>query len=325
MFLDLKQKELQAKLYKKICFIAFVIVSLPALVTWFVLDTDYSSEFVVYQYVFFSGLFGSFFYLFDRVQNPERLAKILFVSTLTAIFFIGLKGPAEDYYVWLPTTILFFYFFVPSKRDVLFVNILIPLSYLATYLCNVYVKGLSAHEIGLRSYPQFVEIFFAGIGTAYITYEMAKSREFVARILFEQALAETSHTNEDETNKYKSSPLKDGEIEQISSRILNFFETSDVYLNPEFDLSGLSRVLKLPKYQVSQIINLGLEINFCELIAKYRVEQAKKRLLDVDNQHLTILAIANDVGFSSKSSFNTAFKKFTGQTPSKFRGNLDLG
>ena len=59
------------------------------------------------------------------------------------------------------------------------------------------------------------------------------------------------------------------------------------------------------------------------LSATYRVEEAKKKLLDPAFKHLSVLGIAEEVGFSSKSSFNSVFKKHTGTTPSEFRNVSD--
>ena len=75
-----------------------------------------------------------------------------------------------------------------------------------------------------------------------------------------------------------------------------------------FDVPGLS-----------QIINERLNKNFFELVNAHRIKEAKKRLLDPDAEPLTILAIAFEVGFNSKSAFNAAFKKYTRMTPTQFR------
>ncbi|MBL8172151.1 MAG: AraC family transcriptional regulator, partial [Acidobacteria bacterium] len=64
--------------------------------------------------------------------------------------------------------------------------------------------------------------------------------------------------------------------------------------------------------------------SFTDLINAYRVEDAKRRLLDPTWKHYSILAIAEEAGFSSKSTFNAVFKKHTGQTPSEFRASSNL-
>jgi len=84
-------------------------------------------------------------------------------------------------------------------------------------------------------------------------------------------------------------------------------------------LQNLADYLGIPSYQLSQIINTELQQNFYELINSLRIAEAKHRLIDPTNQHITILAIAYDVGFNSKSTFNTAFKKYTKMTPSQFK------
>jgi AraC-like DNA-binding protein len=60
-------------------------------------------------------------------------------------------------------------------------------------------------------------------------------------------------------------------------------------------------------------------MNFFNFVNKYRVEEAKLLLLNSKKEHYSILGIANEAGFSSKSAFNTTFKKVTGQTPSDFK------
>jgi AraC-like DNA-binding protein len=78
-------------------------------------------------------------------------------------------------------------------------------------------------------------------------------------------------------------------------------------------------MIDVPVYKISIAINESLKHNFNKLLSRYRVEEAKKRLVNPAHSHLTILAIATDVGFNSKSVFNTAFKEHTGMTPREFR------
>ena len=67
------------------------------------------------------------------------------------------------------------------------------------------------------------------------------------------------------------------------------------------------------------MINERLIQSFSVFINTYRVEEAKRHLLDTKKRHYSILAIAEEVGFNSKSSFNAAFRKYTNLTPSEFR------
>ena len=89
------------------------------------------------------------------------------------------------------------------------------------------------------------------------------------------------------------------------------------YLKSSFSLPDLAQQLGVSVHALSQALNHGLGKSFFELVAGYRVEEAKRLLIEQPN--IKVEEIAEQVGYNSKSSFNTAFKKFTGSTPSAFR------
>lgn len=89
------------------------------------------------------------------------------------------------------------------------------------------------------------------------------------------------------------------------------------FLRSEFSLPELAQQLGTTVHLLSQTINDGLGKTFFEMVAEYRVTEAKKLLKDQPN--IKIEEIAEQVGYNSKSSFNTVFKKLTGFTPSEFR------
>jgi AraC-like DNA-binding protein len=104
-------------------------------------------------------------------------------------------------------------------------------------------------------------------------------------------------------------------------RITNFIEQKQAYLQPDLTLKELAKGTRMSLHEASEVINSGFGYNFNEFINRYRVDEVKKRLLDPDHAHLSILAIAYDSGFNSKASFNRIFKQLTGQAPSEFRQN----
>lgn len=92
------------------------------------------------------------------------------------------------------------------------------------------------------------------------------------------------------------------------------------YLDPDLTIVSLSEKTGLPHYLISKAINRVKECNFHTYINKYRVEEVKKLLADPENSRkFTLLALALDSGFKSKSAFNDIFKKFTGLTPTEFK------
>lgn len=105
----------------------------------------------------------------------------------------------------------------------------------------------------------------------------------------------------------------------LFNRISQLMVEEKLYLDQELSLVKLSEIVDKTKQQTSSVINQYAEKNFNDYINYYRIQDAKRMFLDVVNNKFTISAIAFDVGFSSLSSFNAAFKKFEGITPSKFR------
>lgn len=94
------------------------------------------------------------------------------------------------------------------------------------------------------------------------------------------------------------------------------------YLESELTLSDLARQLHITSSLLSQIINVGFNKNFNDFVNAYRIEAFKIRLQKSDYQHLTLLGIALECGFNSKATFNRAFKKHTGQSPSEYTNSL---
>ena len=104
-------------------------------------------------------------------------------------------------------------------------------------------------------------------------------------------------------------------------RILDYLINNKPFLNPDLTLTALAGQLDITRNQLSSIINNELNNSFYDFINRYRVEEVKQLIADPKNKNYTILALAFEAGFSSKSAFNDIFKKFTGITPSKYRDN----
>jgi AraC-like DNA-binding protein len=119
--------------------------------------------------------------------------------------------------------------------------------------------------------------------------------------------------------KYEKSALTPARAETYLAKLLHIMEAEKLFTNSELKLSDLAGKLDISPHHLSQIINEKLGQNFFEFINQYRIEEAKKYLRDAEKQNYTILSIALEAGFNNKASFNTAFKKHTGLTPSQFR------
>nr|WP_298556261.1 helix-turn-helix domain-containing protein [uncultured Algibacter sp.] len=84
----------------------------------------------------------------------------------------------------------------------------------------------------------------------------------------------------------------------------------------------LSKELNLSEGYISQLINKNSNLNFNDYINSLRITDAKNMLVDSEYNNYTILAIGLESGFNSKSSFYTAFKKFTGKTPVEYKKSV---
>lgn len=128
-----------------------------------------------------------------------------------------------------------------------------------------------------------------------------------------------SHFLEGPVLKYQKSSLTQNNKEVILKAITNQMQNEKYFASSTASLSGLAKNIKESPHHVSQVINEQLNQSFFELLAFNRVEEAKAILKSEIGKKLTIEEIAERVGYNSKSAFNTAFKKFSLQTPSAFR------
>ena len=96
-------------------------------------------------------------------------------------------------------------------------------------------------------------------------------------------------------------------------------ENKKPYLDFELTLQKLCVQIERPEKELSILINHHMGKHFFDFINEYRIEHAKMILSNPDKKHQTILEILYQVGFNSKSSFYTAFKKITGKTPILYR------
>ncbi|HEX8710056.1 MAG TPA: helix-turn-helix domain-containing protein [Pyrinomonadaceae bacterium] len=174
-------------------------------------------------------------------------------------------------------------------------------------------------------------ILFVGGVLRYLLDDTAKTNLLVplGASIFIYAIGYLSFKNpevltreEDEpvlVKKYERSSLTAETAERYLKRLLQLMETEKLYLDSGLTISKLAEKLSVPAPHLSQTINERLSQNFIDFINTYRVEEAKRRLLDPAWKHYSVLAIAEEVGFNSKSSFNSVFKKHVRMTPSEFR------
>lgn len=178
--------------------------------------------------------------------------------------------------------------------------------------------------------PLFLGFALFGYGISYfglrqpIIYQAQKQPqdERFEDTLEEEIEAEspTDDTVSDpEPVRYERSSLQARQAEKYALRLQEWMIQEKPFLRRDLTIQDVSRELDIPQHHITETLNEYLGKNFYTLVNEYRIEEVKSRLLDPKFGHLTVLAIAHDAGFNSKSSFNMTFKKMVGITPSDFR------
>jgi AraC-like DNA-binding protein len=122
--------------------------------------------------------------------------------------------------------------------------------------------------------------------------------------------------------KYAKSGLRKEQAEEYLSRLLNYMDDEKPYLDSDLTIHGLSYKTGIPRHYITEVLNEKYGRNFFTFVNEYRVREVISRINDPKYQHYTILAIAFDAGFNSKSTFNTIFKAYSGSTPSEYRNEI---
>ncbi len=203
----------------------------------------------------------------------------------------------------------------------------IVLIFALTYLLAIAAR-LSNFVLNIHN-PVFQPAIFPVIGLTIFAYTISffgfnqeavfVSESFMRLMQRKDRLKAANQEEKKAHHKYERSGLKEEDANKYISQILQYMEDEKPYIDGNFTIENLSKLLNIPRYYLTQVLNEKLHKNFYTFINEYRVEEVKARIIDDKNQNYTLLAVAFDSGFNSKSSFNTIFKKFTGYTPSQYR------
>ncbi|WP_166962401.1 helix-turn-helix domain-containing protein [Yeosuana marina] len=118
--------------------------------------------------------------------------------------------------------------------------------------------------------------------------------------------------------KYSNSGLSDTAIKELTEKLIYLLNEEKIFKDSSISLESLAAQLGTTRNNTSQIINEYFNLNFFELINKHRIEEAINIFQSDKFRNLNIIDVAFEVGYNNKVTFNKAFKKYTGQTPSKY-------
>lgn len=183
-------------------------------------------------------------------------------------------------------------------------RVLFTLKYYAAFLIIVVLIDLLFFDYAFKkyySYPLF-------IGMAIITYWLG--------------LEGFNKRNLDIIKTQNIIPDKEKEqLKQIATALKKLMEEDKIYTNPDLSLALLSEKLNVKSYQTTKCLNVIFGKKFSDFVNEYRIKALKDILKNPKNEKFTLLSLAFEVGFNSKSSFNRAVKKITGKPPKDLKSN----
>jgi AraC-like DNA-binding protein len=172
----------------------------------------------------------------------------------------------------------------------------------------VFLTGYMYFAVGNTKYYNlfrtFIELGFLAYSTTLV-YKAISFPSIFANLNFEK--------------KYKNSPLTEMEMSKILDMLKNQMAVNKPYLSPEYSLKELSASSGIPQHHISQVLSNKLGTNFYDFVNRYRIEESLKWLKSKDSEDKNILEILYEVGFNSKSVFNSSFRRFIGTTPSEYK------
>lgn len=122
--------------------------------------------------------------------------------------------------------------------------------------------------------------------------------------------------------KYQNSTLTPRASSSMLEQVVAYVAKNKPFLDNELRLSGLAEQLSISRHHLSQVINEQMGMSFSDFINSYRIKAAKEMLTDPAYEDQYIINIAYEAGFNNKTSFNKAFKKATGLSPSEYRKRM---
>jgi AraC-like DNA-binding protein len=201
---------------------------------------------------------------------------------------------------------------------------------------NIDLQWLKMFLIGVLCllFLSILVVYFANLRFTYLSYCIDLVTIFMLSYyairqeeIFPFTESEKEEINEileENTDLVKKQKLSEVELETLKLALIDSMNTDKLYLDDSLSLPKLANHLNISVHKLSHFLNEGIGQNFFQFVNSYRIEEAKRLLLNDDSKQLNMLEIAFGAGFNSKSTFNSAFKKSLGISPSEFLADKKL-
>ncbi len=268
---------------------------------------------------------GPFLYFFIKSETRQiRKLPRSWISQLTGWFLL----------IMLVGTIYPYQSFAPLWR-----NYIVPLIYFqwgfyiifSIFLLIPMIKKLAKNE-ALKTFEKWILTISGGVFILFICYVWAflnitrgsyiNAAVFFSFIIYFVVFTllyrkKTNDLSSFFVQKYADKKLDNDEVQLIIEKLTKVMTEKELFKNPNLKVYDLAKAINISGHQLSQILNDSIEKNFVLFVNEYRINEACKILLN--SKHLTIEAVADEVGFNAKSTFFAVFKKLKGMTPSVYQ------
>jgi len=274
---------------------------------------------------------GNKFTFFDTIHFTPF---IFFIVVVAPVWVHGVKTEYGDILfsnslamgigVWGLTIIQYGYYWWKSVRLINSNRTVVELEYSNTEGKTLsWVKNFM-HIFGIFFFLLVATLLFAVHSEDYVTLDKIVCLALAATIfvlgyagLFQKEIFSNISESPADIKKKEERLLKSPVDNELLQKLLNYVDEKKPFLNDDITLTALAKQLDMTRNQLSFLIN-SMGSNFYTFINKYRVEEFKRLISDPGNKNYTILSLAYEAGFPSKSSFQTIFKKTTGLTPTEY-------
>jgi AraC-like DNA-binding protein len=189
----------------------------------------------------------------------------------------------------------------------------ISISFYAAYFILFILGGLNMIGNYIPFDPYFIIFGFIAIFSFAFSFYGIKQPEIFGQVV------KSNGDDRKDPEKYIKSGLRDNHAEDYLKKLISFVENNKPYLDRDLNIHELSNMTGIQRHHITQVLNEKYKRNFFTFINEYRVKEVIERFSDPKFNRYTILAIAFDAGFNSKTAFNSIFKNQTGLTPSQYR------
>jgi AraC-like DNA-binding protein len=185
------------------------------------------------------------------------------------------------------------------------------LYYYFSYLVYI-ILGLTMAENGIDIYLKYIfMINYTILICMIIFYEFSQSLYYSKKYFASLNL-----------KSYRNSGLKNTSVGNYVDKIRLTMDNEKLWKNPDVNIDDISKLTNIPKHHITQVLNENIKKNFYTFVNEYRSNEVIDMFKNNKYSNWTILSIAYESGFNSKSSFNSFFKKYTGKTPSEYRREM---